>query len=473
MTTSARPPTRRSSSCSAGPSAEHDVSVVSGTAIAEALSDAGHDVEQVAHRSRRAAGGGCRRTIGAADRPAAAYDDPAGLGADGPDRAPARRSTGWPAAARRRSCSSPSTDRSARTGPSRRCSRRPAWPTPGRAWRRRRSAWTRPSSSGCAAASACRSSTGARSAPPAGRRARDAVLAELAAFAAGAGDPRLMVKPARLGQLGRDDPASTTRRAGRGARPGVPLRHARPRRDVPRRAPATSRSRSSATTTAGSRCSARARSCPATSSTTTPRSTRRACPRRSTRAEVPDATRQVAASRSPATPTGRSVPRASPGSTSCSPASAIYLSEINTIPGFTPISLFPTMPAEGGYTFADVCARIVDLALERHAARAGRAAHDRGPAAMSGRPARADGTPDARPDAPDASGPARLGRAVHRSGPARRWRCSSRAAAIYGVGASPAFDYAKLAARRASSSPTRRRSRRALAGGPWRRTCSG
>ncbi|MBA3234357.1 MAG: D-alanine--D-alanine ligase A, partial [Chloroflexi bacterium] len=50
----------------------------------------------------------------------------------------------------------------------------------------------------------------------------------------------------------------------------------------------------------------------------------------------------------------------------------ILLSEINTIPGFTPISLFPTMPADGGYTFADVCSRIVDLALERHAARAGR-----------------------------------------------------------------------------------------------------
>ena len=48
---------------------------------------------------------------------------------------------------------------------------------------------------------------------------------------------------------------------------------------------------------------------------------------------------------------------------------AIYLSEINTIPGFTPISLFPTLPAEGGHTFTDVCVRIVDLALERHAAR--------------------------------------------------------------------------------------------------------
>ncbi|MFL5675740.1 MAG: hypothetical protein ACJ779_12085 [Chloroflexota bacterium] len=50
----------------------------------------------------------------------------------------------------------------------------------------------------------------------------------------------------------------------------------------------------------------------------------------------------------------------------------IVLSEINTIPGFTPISLFPTMPAEAGYSFADVCIKIVDLAVARHAARAGR-----------------------------------------------------------------------------------------------------
>jgi D-alanine-D-alanine ligase len=49
----------------------------------------------------------------------------------------------------------------------------------------------------------------------------------------------------------------------------------------------------------------------------------------------------------------------------------IFLSEINTIPGFTPISLFPTMPAEAGYSFADVCLKVVDLALERHAGRAG------------------------------------------------------------------------------------------------------
>jgi D-alanine-D-alanine ligase len=53
----------------------------------------------------------------------------------------------------------------------------------------------------------------------------------------------------------------------------------------------------------------------------------------------------------------------------------VFLSEINTIPGFTPISLFPTMPAEAGLSFADVCLRVVDLAIERHAGRvAGRLA---------------------------------------------------------------------------------------------------
>jgi D-alanine-D-alanine ligase len=48
----------------------------------------------------------------------------------------------------------------------------------------------------------------------------------------------------------------------------------------------------------------------------------------------------------------------------------LYLSEINTIPGFTPISLFPTMPAEAGLDFTAVCLRILELAIERHAARA-------------------------------------------------------------------------------------------------------
>ncbi len=50
-------------------------------------------------------------------------------------------------------------------------------------------------------------------------------------------------------------------------------------------------------------------------------------------------------------------------------ADEIVVSEINTIPGFTPISLFPTLPAVAGYDFAAVCRRVVDLALERDAAR--------------------------------------------------------------------------------------------------------
>jgi D-alanine-D-alanine ligase len=49
--------------------------------------------------------------------------------------------------------------------------------------------------------------------------------------------------------------------------------------------------------------------------------------------------------------------------------SELVVSEINTIPGFTPISLFPTLPAAGGYDFAAVCRRVVDLALARERSR--------------------------------------------------------------------------------------------------------
>ena len=46
-----------------------------------------------------------------------------------------------------------------------------------------------------------------------------------------------------------------------------------------------------------------------------------------------------------------------------------YISEINTLPGFTPISLFPRMAGRAGYDFAGTCERIVELALERAASR--------------------------------------------------------------------------------------------------------
>jgi D-alanine-D-alanine ligase len=45
----------------------------------------------------------------------------------------------------------------------------------------------------------------------------------------------------------------------------------------------------------------------------------------------------------------------------------LWCNEINTIPGFTPISLFPKMAAAGGLDFRALCERIVDLAVARHA----------------------------------------------------------------------------------------------------------
>ncbi len=50
----------------------------------------------------------------------------------------------------------------------------------------------------------------------------------------------------------------------------------------------------------------------------------------------------------------------------------VYLNEINTMPGFTPISLFPQMAATGLGSFEAVCLRIVELAEQRHDGRARR-----------------------------------------------------------------------------------------------------
>ncbi len=49
----------------------------------------------------------------------------------------------------------------------------------------------------------------------------------------------------------------------------------------------------------------------------------------------------------------------------------LYLNEINTIPGFTPISLFPVLCQEGGYDFGAISEKIVELALEREQQRSG------------------------------------------------------------------------------------------------------
>ncbi len=48
------------------------------------------------------------------------------------------------------------------------------------------------------------------------------------------------------------------------------------------------------------------------------------------------------------------------------PDGAVYLDEINTIPGFTPISMFPRLWQLGGLSYSQLISRLVDLALERH-----------------------------------------------------------------------------------------------------------
>jgi D-alanine-D-alanine ligase len=47
----------------------------------------------------------------------------------------------------------------------------------------------------------------------------------------------------------------------------------------------------------------------------------------------------------------------------------LYLNEINTIPGFTSISMYPKMWEHSGLGFAALVDRLIELALERHAAR--------------------------------------------------------------------------------------------------------
>jgi len=48
----------------------------------------------------------------------------------------------------------------------------------------------------------------------------------------------------------------------------------------------------------------------------------------------------------------------------------LFVNEINTMPGFTDISMYPKLWQASGLSFADLVARIAELALERHAERA-------------------------------------------------------------------------------------------------------
>ena len=47
----------------------------------------------------------------------------------------------------------------------------------------------------------------------------------------------------------------------------------------------------------------------------------------------------------------------------------IFINEINTMPGFTPISMYPMLWQASGLTYPDLIDQLIQLALERHAER--------------------------------------------------------------------------------------------------------
>ena len=51
------------------------------------------------------------------------------------------------------------------------------------------------------------------------------------------------------------------------------------------------------------------------------------------------------------------------------PDDDVRVIEINTLPGFTPISMYPRLWQEAGLGYGELISRLVDLALERHASR--------------------------------------------------------------------------------------------------------
>jgi D-alanine-D-alanine ligase len=347
-----------------GPSAEHDVSIVSGTAIAEALTAAGLDVRHVLidldgswwwlpadHRRE--------------DRPGAAYDDPTAIGGEGP------HSVG--AAVDRLAAEAPQPlVFVALHGP---------FGEDGTVQALLEAAGLAYTGAGVLASALGMDKAAQKRVwrglglpvidwlevrAAAWQQSRPGVLGQLAAFAGASPDPRLMIKPARLGSS-----------------VGMTLAHAPEEREaalelafryddlavVERYLPDARDLEVSVIGTepplgvygpgeviAGHEFyDYEAKYTPGLSET-------------STRAEIPDAMREVMKK------LARDAYRAV-GAEGFARVDflvrdeQVFISEINTIPGFTPISLFPTMPAEAGLDFTAVCLRILDLALERHAAR--------------------------------------------------------------------------------------------------------
>ena len=52
------------------------------------------------------------------------------------------------------------------------------------------------------------------------------------------------------------------------------------------------------------------------------------------------------------------------------PDGSVLVNEINTMPGFTPISMYPKLWAAAGIDYSDLIDRLIQLGLERHLDRA-------------------------------------------------------------------------------------------------------
>ena len=53
------------------------------------------------------------------------------------------------------------------------------------------------------------------------------------------------------------------------------------------------------------------------------------------------------------------------------------VNEVNTIPGFTPISMYPKLWEAAGVSYAKLLDRLIELAIDRHERRARRAGRQR------------------------------------------------------------------------------------------------
>ncbi len=352
-----------------GPSAEHDVSIVSGTAVAAALRSDGYRTHLVLI-DIAGSWWWLPQDHDRADRPGSDYDDPAALGADGPFRAGAaidRLGDARPAPVVFIALHGPFGEDGtvqalleagglAYTGSGvlgssigmDKAMQKRIWRglgLPVLEWREIRAAqW---------------------------RTEPDGVLGELAAFAASAGDDRLMIKPARLGSSVGMTLAHDVSERGPGldhafhfdtlavVEPYLP--HARDLEiSIIGTEPPLGVYGPGEIVAGNEFYDYAAKYMPGLSTT-------------SIRADIPDGLRLTMQK------LARDAYRAIRAEGFARVDfllgdDGVFLSEINTIPGFTPISLFPTMPSDAGLDFGAVCRRIIDLALDRHAARSATAA---------------------------------------------------------------------------------------------------